>query len=423
MIPVRCRFLVIGFVAVASPGPAVAETKPRTQYALICTVERYYTTSLKLLGHADHDGHALAQVLATAGWKVTFLNTDPGRATATLGRLRSSMAEVGKRCQPDGTLLFVFVGHGLQPGRARAQCLALRDTEASDPATALPLHELYNWMSDCRAGTKLMLLDACRPAPTRRVVIPPLDNPQVPPAGIAALYSCSPGEVGQESDANKHGLFLKCVADALRGGAMGPDGTVTWGGLRDYVAREVPRAADRLPRGGRQRPRELAPLRGPSLALLTVPVPPPPPDLAATPTGKAESSPPVPRAERESVHVGSRLDDSDERMLGTLLCASLTSLPIVGFILVILLVAWVRKCSIGRAFVDVTGGVASATWQVLCVVAQIVAVCGIVFLALLAVSGGPAGPRTGNLRACSRCGTVVDRSVAFGRCPNCGWMV
>lgn len=309
MSPVRCRILILIVLAASGPDRLLAETGSGTRYALICTVERYYTTSLTLLGHADQDGHALAEVLAHAGWKVTFLNTDPGRATATLGQLRSSMAMVGKRCGPDDMLLFVFVGHGLQAIGSRPQCLALRDTEADDPATALPLHELYNWMSDCRAGTKLMLLDACRSAPTRRVIIPPLDSPQVPPAGIAALYSCSSGEVGQESDAEKHGLFLKCVVDGLGGGAMGPDRTVTFAGLRDYVAREVPRAADRLSRGTRQRPRELAAILGPSPVLLTVPVEPPtPPAPTATSTtgnstnrrGTEAAAPPAVRVERNS---------------------------------------------------------------------------------------------------------------------------
>ncbi len=116
-------------------------------------------------------------------------------------------------------------------------------------------------------------------------MIPPLDKPQRPPAGISAIYSCSPREVGQESDADEHGLFVKCVVDGLGGGAMGPDRTVTWAGLRDYVAREVPRAADRLSRGTRQRPRELAAVPGPSPVLLTVPVEPPaPPAPAATST-------------------------------------------------------------------------------------------------------------------------------------------
>jgi hypothetical protein len=430
-------------VAAAVPGDAFAETVPGTRYALICTVERYFTTSLKLLGHADHDGHALAEVLTHSGWQVTFLHTDPGRATATLGQLRSSMTDVGRRCQPEDTLLFVFVGQGLQPGGARSQCLALRNTEADDPATALPLQELYKWMSDCRAGTKLLLLDACRPKPTRRVLIPPLDNPQVPPAGIAALTSCSPGEFGYESDVDKHGLFLKCVIDGLRGSAMEADRTVTWSGLRDFVTREVPRAAERLPHGGLQSPRELSPLRGPSPVLLSVPAPTsvakPAPELAGEisrpPAGVRttpgpESKPAhngLPSAagttERETVRVGTLLDDPDQRRVGTLLCASLAGLTLIGFVLVVLIVAWSRKCSIGRAFLDVTGLAASVTWQILCVLVGVVAVCGIVLLALLSAGGGSAGPRTGNLRTCSRCGAVVDRSVAFMRCPNCGWMI
>src|SRR5688572_23365839 len=107
----RVPLLVLGWAVVAPPGRAADDGPQPARHALICTVGRYYTTSLKVLDRADLDGAALTEVLVAAGWKVTALHTEPGRATATRHGLRTAMGQVERQCRPGDTLLFVFVGH------------------------------------------------------------------------------------------------------------------------------------------------------------------------------------------------------------------------------------------------------------------------------------------------------------------------
>jgi hypothetical protein len=99
-----------------------------------------------------------------------------------------------------------------------------------------------------------------------------------------------------------------------------------------------------------------------------------------------------------------------DQPLGTL--GVVFAITAVVCILVVCATALACDCSVWRAAALVAGALA---WGL-----EIVAAIALV---LLILGGGPGGPRTGNLRTCRRCGTVSDRSVAFGGCPNCGSML
>ena len=84
-------------------------------------------------------------------------------------------------------------------------------------------------MKDCQAGFELLLADVCRrdPRPTfdrspkEPVKLQSVSRPQTrkPPEGVAAFFSCSPGEQAYESPKLERGVFFHYVVEGLKGKA------------------------------------------------------------------------------------------------------------------------------------------------------------------------------------------------------------
>ena len=118
------------------------------------------------------------------------------------------------------------------------------------PARSSSLDDLYKELESGGAGSKLLLVDACRNDPLARVsrratvdlasVTRPTGPP--PPGGVAALFSCSTGEKAFEHPELKHGVFFHYVIEGLHGkAARANDGRVTLPLLEDYVKENVER--------------------------------------------------------------------------------------------------------------------------------------------------------------------------------------
>jgi uncharacterized caspase-like protein len=60
-----------------------------------------------------------------------------------------------------------------------------------------------------------------------------------PPGGVAALFSCSPGEKAFEHPDLGHGVFFHFVIEGLKGKAADAEGQVTMPDLEKYLQREV----------------------------------------------------------------------------------------------------------------------------------------------------------------------------------------
>ena len=103
-------------------------------------------------------------------------------------------------------------------------------------------------LAGCEARFKLLLSDACRNDPiaavSRRtsVNLESVTRPQLqrPPGGVAALFSCSEGELAYENDTLKHGVFFHFVIEGLRGAAdFDKDGQIGLEELTFFAKRRV----------------------------------------------------------------------------------------------------------------------------------------------------------------------------------------
>ena len=169
--------------------------------------------------------------------------------------------------KPQDSLLIALVGHGLtrkiktkdavgNDVERSAAFFCPQDADIRDTKSMISLDELYAELEQCKAGTKVMLVDACRDNPTEgNTGAIPFAPPPVP-ASVAALFSCSDGEVAWEEPelGGGHGVFFHYVIEGLKGEADGDrDGKVSLFELVEYTQDKVPDFVSHR-RGRRQMP-------------------------------------------------------------------------------------------------------------------------------------------------------------------------
>ena len=271
----RCALLMLGALGWSSfEGPASPqEVVQGKKYALLVGVREYKTPALRTLKYSERDIEDLAKVLLDAGFPEANLRIlTQERAARGLRHLPISdnirteldrMLKLVKLADdPAATVIVALAGHGIMDPKAEKSYFCPADTSAvnlspDDPAL-IDLGALYDQLKASPAGFKLMLVDACRndPLSPKRSVRPIAELVSVTrpfkkrtPGGVAALFSCSEGQVAYEDDDLKHGVFFHFVIQGLKGKADeesgNRDGKVTLGELASYTSTEVYKYVDR----------------------------------------------------------------------------------------------------------------------------------------------------------------------------------
>jgi hypothetical protein len=244
---------------------ALADSPAGKRYAVLVGIKDYDHSKLNTLDYAVNDVRELHDLLARHGYEVVLLQSgaeDP-RLTPTLTNIQARLAEVLEKCKRHDTVLVALAGHGLQLEKQKPEdsseayfCPQDARPLPERRETLLSLTALYKQLDNSGVGVKLLLVDACRDDPTARGVRRGVDGSTSPrpPAGVAALFSCSAGESAYESPKLKHGVFFHYVLEGLRGKAVA-EGEVTWDDLQKYVRRRVSRDVAAIVGGGaRQTP-------------------------------------------------------------------------------------------------------------------------------------------------------------------------
>jgi hypothetical protein len=235
----------------ASAADAAEEGRRR---AILVGVNRYDSDKLRPLRYSVNDVTALAPILSRAGYKVELLTDLEADRVAerrpTLKNIRSRLKVAIGQSRRKDTLLIGLTGHGLQFNGDRDSYFCPSDADPANRSSLLSLGGLFRDLGAC-AGTKLVLMDACRddPGVSRGVDASAAAALQLPD-DVAALFSCAAGERALESDRYQHGVFFYHVLQGLHGAAANVDGEVTWLSLTDYVKKRVPLDVARL-HGGR----------------------------------------------------------------------------------------------------------------------------------------------------------------------------
>jgi formylglycine-generating enzyme required for sulfatase activity len=264
-------FLCSGFAAIQSPAQ-----EPGKKLALLVGIDKYPSGSgFSSLPFPQRDVYQLAQLLLDSGYRPEYVRVltmekgfkdDPRFNPIGRNVLQEFRLLAGDR-KPQDSLLIALVGHGLTR-KVKVKDAAGNEVERSgaffcpqdadirDTKTMIALDELYAELEKCNAGVKVMFVDACRDNPTEgNTGAIPFAPPAVP-ASVAALFSCSDGEVAWEEAelGGGHGVFFHYVIEGLKGEADGNrDGKVSLLELTEYTQDKVPDFVSHR-RGRRQMP-------------------------------------------------------------------------------------------------------------------------------------------------------------------------
>ena len=278
------------------------------KYALLVGVRQYDPNQLRALPYAEQDAQEMATVLKQKGFRRVILLTQSEGATESRSlplakNVRTSLKGLLEDRKKDDLVLIGFAGHGVQFKGEKDNYFCPMDADLSDRKSLISLAEVYDQLEKSNAGTKLLLVDACRNDPLAGnardgggVDLSSATRPQIPdpPGGIAAMFSCSAGQRAFEHEKLKHGIFFHHVILGLNGAAKSRKrDEVTWDSLVEYVKDEVPDTVkDLLGDGVRQLPENKGTLRGKAtLVALTPSIRPsepttPPSSSPASITGK-----------------------------------------------------------------------------------------------------------------------------------------
>ena len=227
--------------------------------SLLVGVDRYVGTGLRDLEFAEKDATDLSATLTGLGYSTTlmtraeFKRLDKDFLLPTAANIRDQLAAITKTLKPEDVILVAFSGHGVHLKRTDKLYYCPTGANLDREESLIAVDEVLAAFKGCPASCKIVVMDACRNDPgDGRTTGTPAEvksatRPLIPdlPGGTLALFSCSKGEIAYESKDHKRGFLFHYLIEGLGGKAANKSGNVTWLGLADYLAGEVPDAVRR----------------------------------------------------------------------------------------------------------------------------------------------------------------------------------
>ncbi|MCA9065533.1 MAG: caspase family protein [Planctomycetaceae bacterium] len=197
---------------------------PEESWALLIGLNYYHDPDVSSLHFAADDAKLLKEVLIDGGFPadhVTVIADDSATPQHVVTRddLKQQLRSICERADVNDTLVVFFSGHGFMD-RDGAGYLAPQNCQRNNLAeTCLPLSDVDEILTTCRAANKLLLLDCCRNDPAKGT-----DNTSGDVTAIfrrnkelLTIASCQREQKSFESVELKHGYFSWYVAEALQG--------------------------------------------------------------------------------------------------------------------------------------------------------------------------------------------------------------
>jgi formylglycine-generating enzyme required for sulfatase activity len=263
--------LVLG---VAAARPVAAGER----YAFLVGVRQYNKAELTSLQFTENDISQLADILVQSGYapeNVVVMTQARGALDARFAPFARNIVDelsllIGELTEED-SILVAFAGHGVQFKGDDDAYFCPADARLKDRASLVSLGDVYRSLKECQAGSKVLLVDACRNDPQSRlsraageVELEAVGRPQrvAPPGGVAAFFSCSAGQQSYELPDLEHGVFFHYVNAGLAGGAdFDADGEITMAELEQFTVKNVQRHV-RTELGRKQTPERRGEARG-----------------------------------------------------------------------------------------------------------------------------------------------------------------
>jgi len=200
-------FFLLQACAVGSQSTISVSELSGKKIALVVGNSQY--KKITPLDNPVHDAGDIAQALENLGFE-TLVKTDVNKSS-----LETTLKDFGKKAQKANVVLFYFSGHGLQV--AGENILAPIDYTLEKPEKGVSANTVQKVMQDATAGTKLLILDACRDDPSiadaragsksikrGNKKFRTIDKglaPMIPLKEFIVMYSTAAGETASDGDA------------------------------------------------------------------------------------------------------------------------------------------------------------------------------------------------------------------------------
>jgi hypothetical protein len=255
LLPPFLRTFLAFVVCVTALRLAAGADSPRgaQRWAILIGVDQYINVRhLKFCGADQVD---LGRQLIASGFdnSQVFILHDKAQQKRYLPfktNIEDQLTQVLDMVQNGDTLVIGFSGHGIS--KDGKSYLLPEDAKPDDPTgTMIPVDDIYAKISACKAGLKLMIVDACRNDPfvegTKRGNFLNMQNSsrglvaalESPPQGISLLQSCDRDQFACEDENLRHGVFINFIIDGLKGNAADNDGVISLYDLVKYATRKT----------------------------------------------------------------------------------------------------------------------------------------------------------------------------------------
>lgn len=221
------------FLFAQEDDPANAAAKPSgpRKWALLIGINDY--AEISDLKYCRRDMEVLRERLVAAGFPEEQISLLHDGAKQSLHQPFKTSIEhhldlLLEKVEADDLVVFAFSGHGIDLDGASYIC-PIEARLTAPKKTLVSLEYVYRRFADCRAGQKILLVDACRDNPRpggQRAVLKSTDSIKGfarslsrPPKGILVLTSCKPGQMSVEDDKLGHSVFMHFILKGLRGEA------------------------------------------------------------------------------------------------------------------------------------------------------------------------------------------------------------
>lgn len=248
---------ILMLAVVMSAAGLLSTTSAGENYAFLVSVRDYDEKELRPLQFTRNDLQDFRRTLRDSGFRddhIVHMHDDVQtlenrKYLPEAEKIRQQFGLLLGSVEEGDTLVVAFAGHGVQFRGDEQSYFCPADARLADRDTLISFQQLYAALKECRAGRKLLLVDACRNDPqsalsrSRATInLESVTRPQreAVPEGIVALFSCSPGQQSYEHPPLQHGIFFHQVLKAWSGEADGDrDGRVTFDELAGFVKRET----------------------------------------------------------------------------------------------------------------------------------------------------------------------------------------
>lgn len=225
--------LALAWLLGTMTGSSAGADDAGEKYALLVGV-RNYEHDLRSLRFTEQDVVELGEVLRDSGYhrrNVVIMTQQTGALRQSLlPRRENILRELSRllaKCTERDSVVLALAGHGVQFRNSTDSFFCPMDGRLDDRNSLISINDLYQTLDNSPAHFKLLIVDACRDqvlesSRSRAVVdLESVTRPgeKTPPAGAAAIFSCSPGQQAFENEKFHHGLFFHALIEGLRGAA------------------------------------------------------------------------------------------------------------------------------------------------------------------------------------------------------------